>query len=466
MIPTLAYLLGADDCQHAARRYAQLTMDAQLTMAPTSDVFTDDAKFTPFWWEEAPRPDHRQTKLPPAANIVVVGSGYAGLSAALTLARAGRDVVVVDADDPGFGASSRSGGMIGSGHRLSYFYLVERYGEKIAVDLLNEGVRSLDFTIDLIEREGLDCQLRRSGRFRGAARPQDYERIGREVDAVRRATGAEIDMIPASEQHNEIITERYAGGCVYHGHGGLHPGLFHLGLLARAEAAGATVVGHTRVRGIDGQRGAFSLRTTKGTIFAEEVVVATNGYTDAAVTPAFARSLIPVAAFVVATEALGHNAVKNLIPGSRMIVETHRRHCYYRPSPDGERILFGARAALHAIDPAKSGQRLQRFIGDVFPELRSVRISHSWTGFIAFSRDTLTHIGERNGIHFALACNGSGVAMAPYAGHKAALKLLGSADGRTAFDDHQLRAYPLYSGRPWFMPAVDLYYRLADWREN
>ncbi len=435
-------------------------------MVDSSDVFTADAKFTPYWWEEARRQDHRYVDLPVQADVVIIGSGYAGLSAALTLARAGRDVVVVDAGDPGYGASSRSGGMIGSGHRLSYFELVRRYGEEAAVDVLNEGRRSLEFTTDLIERETIDCHFQRSGRFRGAARPRDYERIGREVDAVKRVTGAEIDMVPAREQRNEVVTERYAGGCIYHQHGGLQPGLFHSGLLTKAETAGATIVGQARVSAIDGLRGAFTIVTTKGNISASDVVVATNGYTDAALTPRLARGLIPVAAFVVATEPLGQNAVRSLIPGGRMIVETHRRHCYYRASPDGGRILFGARAALHAIDPRKSGRRLHGFIGDVFPDLRRVHLTHSWTGFIAFSRDTLTHIGERNGLHFALACNGSGVAMAPYAGHKAALKLLGSSDGRTAFDDHEFRAYPLYSGRPWFMPAVDLYYRWADWREN
>ena len=417
-------------------------------MVDSSDVFTADAKLTPYWWEEAPRPDRREVVLPQIADVVVIGSGYAGLSAALTLARAGRNVVVVDAGDPGFGASSRSGGMIGSGHRLSYFDLVDRYGEKSAVDLLNEGLRSLKFTIDLIERENIDCPYQRSGRFLGAAKPRDYERIGREVDALKRVTDAEIDMVPASEQRNEIVTERYAGGCVYHQHGGLHPGLLHHGLMARAETAGATVVGHAKVRAIDGQQGSFTIVTKKGSIAAADVVVATNGYTDVALTPRLARSLIPVAAFVVATEPLGQNAVKSLIPGGRMIVETHRRHCYYRASPDGDRILFGARAALHAIDPVKSGKRLRRFIGDVFPDLQQVRLSHSWSGFIAFSRDTLTHIGEQNGIHFALACNGSGVTMAPYAGHKAALKLLGSREGRTAFDDHEFRPYPLYAGRP------------------
>ena len=150
-----------------------------------------------------------------------------------------------------------------------------------------------------------------------------------------------------------------------------------------------------------------------------------------------------------------------------MIVETRSRHCYYRPSPGGDRLLFGGRAALHPIDLRRSAKRLHRFMTRLFPSLAGVRVTHSWTGNIAFSRDQLTHIGVRDGVHYALACNGSGVAMAPYAGHKAALKLLGSAEGRTAFDAFEFRAYPFYDGRPWFLPLVEGLYRARDaWEER
>lgn len=435
----------------------------------STGILAADAKLTPWWWEAAPRPDHSRVPIPRRVDVAIVGSGYAGLSAALTLARAGREVAVFEAGDPGFGASSRSGGMIGSGHRMGtkgFSGLAAELGEARAIALLKEGVGALEFTTALIEREGIDCAFRRVGRFRAACRARDYDTIGRDIDLLRRKVGIAVDMVPASGSAQEVATEHYHGGCVFHEHGGLHPGLFQLGLLDRARAAGATVCGQAEVRAIDGQRGAFELATARGRAFACEVLVATNGYTGAA-TPALRRRLIPVASFIIATEPIGEDAVARTIPSRRMIVETRSRHCYYRPSPDGDRLLFGGRAALHPIDLRRSAKRLHGFMTRLFPSLAGVRVTHSWTGNIAFSRDHLTHIGVRDGIHYALACNGSGVAMAPYAGHKAALKLLGSPEGRTAFDAFEFRAYPFYGGRPWFLPLVEGFYRARDaWEER
>ncbi len=433
------------------------------------DIFTPDAKFTPWWWETAPRPDHSQVPIPRRVDVAIVGSGYAGLSAALTLSRAGREVAVFEAGDPGFGASSRSGGMIGSGHRMGskgFSGLAEEFGEARAIAVLKEGVNALEFTTALIEREGIDCSFRRVGRFRAACRAQDYDGIGRDVDLLRRKIGIDVDMVPAAGSSQEVATTRYYGGCVFHEHGGLHPGLFQLGLLDRAQEAGAAVCGQAAVEGIDGQCGAFEIRTARGRTCARDVIVATNGYTGA-LTPAFRRRLIPISSFIIATEPIGEEAVRQAIPSRRMIVETRSRHCYYRPSPGGERILFGGRAALYPIDLRTSAKRLHRFMTRLFPSLAGVKITHSWTGNIAFARDHFTHIGVRDGIHYALACNGSGVAMAPYAGHKAALKLLGSPDGRTAFDQCEFKAYPLYDGRPWFLPVVDWLYSARDaWEER
>ena len=209
----------------------------------------------------------------------------------------------------------------------------------------------------------------------------------------------------------------------------------------------------------------FTVATHGATVAARDVVVATNGYTGP-VTPAFRRRLIPVPSFIIATEDLGEVRVKALIPSGRMIVESRTRHCYYRPSPDGRRILFGGRAALTPTPPRKSGAILYKMMTGLFPDLDGVKISHSWTGFVAFSRDHLPHVGLRDGIHYALGYSGSGVAMAPYLGHKAAHKVLGNAEGRSPFDDTPFRAFPVYDGRPWFLPLVELWYRHKDRREG
>jgi len=132
------------------------------------DMSLQSAK--PFWWEAAPREPETDATLPSQCDCLVVGAGYAGLSAALRLAEAGRDVVVCDAGPAGFGGSSRSGGMIGHGHRLSYGMLIKKYGQEKARALVLEGMASLDYIKDLIRSRGLNAELQEVGRLRGAGR--------------------------------------------------------------------------------------------------------------------------------------------------------------------------------------------------------------------------------------------------------------------------------------------------------
>lgn len=434
-------------------------------MPEIQSFLTPEVSFDPWWWEALPpaTPDAAlsATPLPRRCDVAIVGAGFTGLSAALTLARAGRDVLVLDTGPAGFGASTRNGGMIGSGHRLGFSVLAKQLGRPRAAAIHHEGGAALDFTTSLIEREEIACQFTRCGRFRAAWRARDYDSMGREVDFLRREFGLEADMVPRSEQHAEVQTDVYHGGTVYHRHGALHPALFHAGLLARARTAGANIADHCAVNAINRERGGFTLATARGGVEADTVIVATNGYTGPE-SPALRRRLVPLSSYLITTEPLPTGAVDKLIPGGRMIVETRSRHCYYRASPDGQRIIFGGRAALGAIGPEPAAARLRKLLVQVFPSLAETRFTHSWSGRIAFPRDQMPHIGDIDGLYFALGYSGSGVALAPYLGHKVALKALGAADGRTAFDDMPFPTIPFHRGRPWFLPALDLWYRVRD----
>lgn len=425
----------------------------------------------PYWWEAAPRPPRREA-LPKEADVAVVGAGFTGLSAALALARAGRKVAVLEAGLPGSGASSRNGGMVGSGHRVGFAQASALYGPELARALLREGKAALDFTTRLIEEERVDCDFSRCGRFRGAWTAGHYEAMEREAEVQAREAGVEMLLVPKAEVGREVATERYQGGCLFPSHGGLHPGKFHNGLLALAEAAGAGVFAEAPVLSIARAGSGYRIETGRGGLAAGQVLVATNGYQRPGPgirpTPDLARRLVPVGSFLIATEPLGRNRVRSLIPGGRMIVETRSRHCYYRASPDGERLVIGGRAALHpAASTGRSGPRLLRILQDLFPELRGVRVTHSWRGSVAMSRDGLPHLGQdREGLWYALGYSGSGVAMAPYLGHKAALKLLGDAAGDSPFEKTPFRAVPLYAGKPWFLRPLEAWYRWKDLREG
>jgi glycine/D-amino acid oxidase-like deaminating enzyme len=322
-------------------------------------------------------------------------------------------------------------------------------------------MQSLAWTRELIAREAIGCDFQPTGRFRAAWRPQHYEAIARELAFQKAKLGIEADLVPRAEQGREIASDRYHGGCIYHRHGGLHPARFHAGLLERARHAGATVLGQTAVARIGRVDPGFTVATARGEVRARDVIVASNGYT-ADATPELQARLLTIPSFLVATEPLGQNRVRSLIPNGRMVVESRSAHAYYRPSPGGERILFGARAALHPIGPTAAARRLRHYLVGLFPGLADVRFTHSWQGFVAFTRASLPAIGVRDGVHYALGYNGSGVAMAPYLGWRIAERLLGTAEGRTAFDDLAVRPWPLSFGIPLARPVVSAWHRLRD----
>jgi len=416
---------------------------------------------TPYWWEAAPREPDAPPPLPSACDVAIIGAGYAGLSAAITLARAGRSVVVIESGAPGQGASSRSGGMIGHGHRLSYSLLIERYGPDKARALIQEGMNALAFLKAFVAREGFEAFLRETGRVRGAWTLADYDTMGKEADLLSRNLGLPVDVLSAADVEREVATPLYKGGLFFRSHGGVHPALLHKGFLDVARKTGVTVVGHTPVAAVTRDGNGFRVGTERGSLAAGTVVATTNGYTGRA-TPALARRIVGIPSFLIATEPLGENRVRSLIPNGRMIVETREKHLYYRPSPDGTRLVLGGRAALHPIPLADAAPRLLREVHALFPSLRDVGVSHAWTGNVAMTRSDLPGIGRRDGMWYALGCNGSGVALMPYLGHRVAQKILGEAAGTTAFDDIPFTAVPFYNGTAWFRPLLTWWYRARD----
>jgi glycine/D-amino acid oxidase-like deaminating enzyme len=269
--------------------------------------------------------------------------------------------------------------------------------------------------------------------------------------------------VPRAEQRRELGSDAYFGGVVYRRHAAVDPARYHQGLLERVLAAGATVAGHCAATGIERTADGFRVATARGTVAARDVVVATNGYSGALV-PWLRRRVIAIGSYIIATEPIAADVMARLMPRDRIVSDTRKVVYYYRASPDRTRILFGGRVSFRETDPAVSGPLLHADLVALFPELATTRVSHSWFGFVAYTFDELAHIGVRDGLHYAMGYCGSGVGMASYLGMRLGHRLLGDAEGRTAFDGLPFETRPFYTGNPWFLAPSVRYYRWRDRR--
>lgn len=427
-----------------------------------SPIWAEGWKDHSYWLDGCPTPVATDARLPIEADVVIVGSGYTGLNAAIETARGGRSTLVLDAETPGWGCSTRNGGQISTSIKPSLEKLAAKYGPDRARAIRGEGETALSWIEERITTEQIACDFRRSGRFHAAHSAESYEELMRNAERLARDESIEVEPVSRRDQHTELGTDVYHGGLIFPRHASLDPARYHRGLLDCTTGAGATVIGNCAVTGITAASGGgHQVTTTQGIVRARDVIVATNGYTGG-LTPWLQRRVIPIGSYVIATEPLDPDLVDKLFPTGRIASDTCKVVYYYRTSPDRRRILFGGRVSAGETDPALSGPRLYQDMCRIFPDLCGARISHSWMGTVAYTFDELAHIGSHDDIHYAMGYCGSGVSMASYLGMRAGQKVLGLKDGQTAFDDLPFPTRPLYTGKPWFLPPIVAWYRWRD----
>jgi glycine/D-amino acid oxidase-like deaminating enzyme len=415
---------------------------------------------TPLWMQNADMPAPSARPLPSRVDVLVIGAGYTGLSAARETANAGRSTLVVDAGEVGAGCSSRNGGQVAYSIKPSFNSLKAKFGAERAFGICRDGLDAVAYLRSLATQE-VDCGWREDGCFFGAHTAKHFGQMARDAENQPRGLEQRISVVPKADQHTEIASDFYHGGCVYHDDASVDPTRLLLALLRRAADVGATVVDRCPVDAIKPVRDGFEALTPRGVVHARQVLLATNGYSGP-LSPWHRRRVIPIGSYQIATEPLGADRVRTLIPRGRNIVDSRRVVVYFRPSADGERIIFGGRAALAEQDPLACVPRLRQMMGRILPQLRSVPVSHAWVGWVAYTFDTLPHLGQHDGIFYCMGYCGQGVPLAPYFGKRIGQQMLGLTEGRTSLDGLPFPSRPYYYGNPWFLAPSVFAYRLLD----
>ena len=420
-------------------------------------------KLDSYWLETAP-PFTGASPLPVEgrADIVVVGGGFTGLSAARTLARKGVDVVVLEAGRVAAEASGRNGGHCNNGLAHDYGSIKARFG----LERAQEMYRAFDSGVDLVERivaeEEIDCDFIRSGKLKLAAKPEHFDKMRQAQDLLARDVDPETAVLEPSDLRHEVGTARYAGGLLYRRSAMMHMGRFGVGLAHAAARAGARIHEKAAVTAITREAGGFRLTTARGEIRAKEVLLATGACQNGPF-GWFRRRIVPVGSFIIVTEPLGENRARAIMPGRRTCTTSQNIGNYFRLTADN-RLIFGGRARFAMSNPTsdrKSGEILIRGLAEVFPQLGPCRIDYCWGGLVDMTQDRLPRAGTRDGVHFAMGYSGHGVQMSTYMGDVMARRMTGE-DVANPWRDLPWPAVPFHFGKPWFLPFVGLYYRYRD----
>ncbi len=415
-----------------------------------------------FWQATMPAlPDRRGRQLPDSADVVVIGGGYTGVSAARQLARQGASVTLLEAETLGWGASTRNGGIVHPGYKWGPRTLIARYGEETGRALYRETLEAYSLVKRLIEDESIDCSFEERGHLELAYAPSHVAELEEARDSLA-LVGVEASVIPRERIREEVGTDAYHGALAMEGSGGLHPGRYLAGLVDAAARAGADLHEGVRARGIRPQAdGRLVVETDRGAIIARDVVVGTNGYTDGAV-PSLRRRIIPIGSYIIVTEVLPEDLAAELSPKGRMFFDTKNFLYYWRLTPD-RRMLFGGRASFRPTSVERTAAILHRGLVEVHPQLRSTPIEYAWGGNLGFTMDRMPHVGRIAGVTYAMGCCGTGVAMTTYLGTRVAEWLGGGAPPALARLRFPVVPVP-YEGRPWFLPVVGEWFRFMDRR--
>lgn len=393
-------------------------------------------------------------------DVAVIGAGFTGLVAALTLAEQGLRVVVVDAANPGWGASGRNNGQVIPGLKLDPDEVVAALGSALGEPLIQWAGAATDFVFGLIERLKIDCVPVRRGWIQPAYTRRSHALV---ADRSRQwnARGADTRVLEREELQALLGTSVFDSGMLDPRGGSIQPLSYTRGLAIAALAAGSSIFAYSSVQRLTGKPGTWLLATENGTVAAEHVIIATGAYGDSLI-PGLDTAFIPIRTAQVASRPLPAETLATILPHRHVASDTRRLLTSFRISPDGRLVMGGASATGGAHKDALA-RHLHVAAAEIFGHLPPISWDYCWSGYLALTNDHLPHIHQpRETLHVGLGCNGRGIAVSSGMGHMLARRILGAKAQDLPIVTTAMRHYPFHSFRNLGIAAATAFKRLQD----
>lgn len=375
-----------------------------------------------------------------SCDVCVIGGGFTGLSTALHLAERGHDVVLLEANKIGWGASGRNGGQVGTGQRVDQMTLEKRHGKDHARLLWDIALESMDVTVDLIKKHGIDCDLT-YGTLLADHRKSYLGDTRAYVDHLNTVYGYDkAHFVDEAQVSDYVGSAAYFGGMFDEGSGHLHPLNLALGLSAAAEAAGAKLYEKTRV--LSYEPGAtITIKTAEGVLKAKHLVLGCNGYLGK-LDRKTAAHVLPINNFIVATEPLSDEQAAQILPKNSAVADSKHVINYFRLSSD-KRMLFGGGENYGYHFPKDIKSFVRKPMLQIFPQLGDARIDYGWGGTLAITPKRMPYFARLSpNVLTATGYSGHGVAMATFAGKVLAEAVDGTSSRFDVFDRLKVPVFP------------------------